>query len=587
MSKNREFKQRPMLVVGAKSIALVAAVFSLIVCVLLIADFVKVQQMDPLNDPHLLELRKQLADSTGDNEALVQQVRTFDFYARRAFFSSQEQRRTGGWLLLGGAIICFIALKFSKLWKPKLPTLGKPELLDHWELNSLFRQLMAGTGIVLVAVSLFLAFTVQSDLEVVMSKEVSQASSLPQQSRQDGGDTVATTPQASNLFDQFTSNWPSLRGSGNMGVAHSSELPPDWDVESGEGVLWKVEVPVHGYNSPIVWNDRVFLTGADEEGQEVFCFDANTGEELWTQTIETDAELPEVSEDTGLAASTMATDGQRAFAIFASGELAALDFDGSIVWQKQLGVPDNPYGMGSSLLSDGERLFVQYDHNENQKVMAFDGATGQLVWEKARMHISWSSPSLIEVEGRFQLILNDEEHVTSYDPVTGKQLWQIACLGGEVAPSPAFNGKDILFVGNEYAQASAIKLTGGAAELLWEYDDYLPEIASPVASEKFAFIPTTVGDLVCLDILTGETYWEQEFDEGFSSSPIIVGDRLYIADIEGVFHIISVSAEFEKIATVEMGEPVYSTPAFVNNRIYIRTDYDLYCIGKKGKMKDE
>jgi len=579
MSENKEFKQKPVLGLMAKSIALVAAVFSLIVCVLLVADFVKVQQMDPLNDPHLLELREQLANSTGDNEALVQQVRTFDFYARRAFFSSQEQRRTGGWLLLGGAIVCFIALKLSKLWNPKLPTLGKPDAPDHWELNSLFRQLMAGTGVVLVAVSLFLAFTVKSDLEVVMSKEVSQASSLPQQSRQEGGDAVGTAPQASSLFEQFSSNWPSLRGPGNIGVAYNMDPPTAWDVESGEGVLWKAEVPAHGYNSPIVWGNRVFMSGADEEGFEVFCFDADSGELVWSQPVEPTVELPDVSEDTGYAAPTMATDGFRVYVIFASGDLVAFDFDGNSVWQKNLGVPENPYGMGSSLFSDGERLFVQYDHNENQKVMALDGATGELVWEKARVHVSWSSPSLIKVEESLQLILNDEEYVTSYNPVTGEQLWQIACLGGEVAPSPAFNGKDILFVGNEYAQASAIKLAGGTAEVLWEYDDYLPEIASPVASGKFVFIPTSVGDLVCLDILTGEPLWEQEFDDGFSSSPILAGDRLYIADIEGFIHIIAVSAEFEEIATVEMGEPVYSTPAFAGNRIYIRTDYDLYCIG--------
>jgi len=584
MSENNEFKQKPVLGLMAKSIALVAAVFTLIVCVLLVADHVRLTQMDPLNDPHLMELRDQLAESTGDNEALVAQVRTFDLYARRAFFSNQEQRRAGGLLLLGGAIVCFIALKLSKLWTPKLPSLGKPDAPDHWELNSLFRQLMAGAAIVLIAVPLFLAFAVQSDLQVVMSKEVSQASSLPQQNRQDGSDTVATAPQASNLFEQFTSNWPALRGPGNIGVAHGQAAPIHWDVESGEGILWEVEVPVPGYNSPIVWGDRLFMTGGDEEGLEVFCYDANSGKELWTATVATDVEEIELSEDTGYAASTMATDGKLVFAIFATGDLAAFDFDGNPVWQKHLGVPDNPYGMGSSLISDGARLFVQYDHSEEQKVMALDCATGELDWEAARSHISWATPSLIQTEAGAQLILNDEEYVTAYNPTSGEQLWQVKCLGGEVAPSPAFNGKDIVFVGNEYAQATALKLTGGTPEILWQYDDFLPEIASPLATPDRIYIPTSAGDIACLDAETGEVKWEQEFDDGFSSSPVLMGDRIYAIDIEGVVYIFDAKADtYHEIASVEMGEPVYATPAFMNNRIYIRGDENLYCIGKEMK----
>jgi outer membrane protein assembly factor BamB len=576
MAEKNEFKQRPILGLIAKSIALVAAVFSLAVCVLLIADFVKVQQMDPLNDPHLLQLRGQLAASSGDNEALVEQVRTFDLYARRAFFSNQEQRRTGGWLLLGGALVCFLALQLSNHWNPKLPTLGKPDGPDQWELNGLFRQLMAGAGILLVAASLFLAFAVQSDLEIVLGQTKMSAPPVEQTLLS----VQADEPKA-GLFDQFSDSWPSLRGPGNIGVAVSTGAPTAWDVESGEGVLWKTEVPVAGFNSPVVWGNRVFLSGADDEGHEVFCYDADTGELRWKKTVATSVELPEVSEDTGFAAPTLATDGVRVFVIFGSGELAAFDLDGSPVWQKNLGVPDNPYGMGSSLITDGARLFVQYDHNEDQKVMAFDGATGEQVWDAARRHISWSSPALIETGGGLQLVLNDEEHVTAYDPVSGAQLWQVACLGGEVAPSPAFNGRDILFVGNEYAQASAIRLAGGEPEILWQYDDYLPEIASPVCSEELAFIPTTAGDIVCLDLLTGEVCWEQEYDEGFNSSPILVGSLVYAIDLGGVVHVFEAAREYSEVATIEMGDAVYATPAFVNNRIYIRTDYDLYCIGNE------
>jgi outer membrane protein assembly factor BamB len=562
-----EFKQRPVLAVAARSVALAAALFSLIVCVLLAADFVRIQKMDPLNDPQLLQLREKLAASTGGSEALVEQIRTFDLYARRAFFSSQAQRHMGGFLLLGGAAVCFIALKLSRLWKPELPKVGKTEPVNYGELNALFRQLMAGTGIVLAAVALFLAFAVQSDLSVILART---------------GKIAPATVQSiqPSTLPSMQSNWPSLRGPDGTGVAYFTNAPTVWDVESGEGVLWKSEIPVHGFNSPIVWGRRIFMSGADDEGQEVFCFDADTGKLLWTKPVKTVEEVPEVSEDTGLAAPTMTTDGQRVFAVFATGELAAFDMDGNPVWQKNIGVPKNPYGMGSSLITDGRRLFIQYDHEDAKKVMALDCATGNQVWQTERKFISWSSPALIQTASGPQLILNDEENVTAYDPVSGKQIWQVKCLGGEVAPSPAFNGKDIVFVANEYAQASALKLTGGVPKILWQYDDLLPEISSPVAAENLFFIATSAGDVVCLDAATGEEKWQHEFDEGFNSSPVLVGERIYVIDLAGVVHIFGAAAEYEEIGTVALGEPVYATPAFTDGRIYIRGDKTLYCIGE-------
>jgi outer membrane protein assembly factor BamB len=194
--------------------------------------------------------------------------------------------------------------------------------------------------------------------------------------------------------------------------------------------------------------------------------------------------------------------------------------------------------------------------------------------------MSWSSPALIETAAGLQLILNDEQNVTAYDPATGKQIWMVKCLGGEVAPSPAYNGKGIIFVANEYAQASALKLTGGTPEILWQYDEYLPEISSPVAAENLFFITTSAGDVVCLDAATGKAKWKQEFDKGFSSSPVLVGDRVYAIDVAGVVHIFGAAPEYKEIGTIALGEPVHATPAFMDGRIYIRGDENLYCVGK-------
>ncbi|MBN2703425.1 MAG: PQQ-binding-like beta-propeller repeat protein [Pontiellaceae bacterium] len=552
--------------------ATMAVLFTLVVGILLIADYLKLVQMDPLNDPVLLELRAQLADSPDGSEAIVEQIRTYDLYARRAFFGSAEQRRTGGMLLLGGAVVCFIAFRLARHFQPVKPSIGAHEPIDHNEMNALFRQLMAGTGIFLVAVALFLAFAVKSDLAIVLAR-----SAQPVEGTEE---TIHSTDTAKpGLPETFAVNWPSLRGKGNTGVAHDSGYLESWDVESGEGIRWKTPVPVHGFNSPIVWGNRVFMAGGDDEGLEVFAFSIDSGELAWTRTVESSVEMPYVSADTGYAAPTMASDGERVFAIFASGELAAFDLDGNALWQKNIGCPENPYGMGSSLISDGQRLFIQYDHMNEQKVMALDGTDGDLVWEQAREHVSWSSPTLVETGGEVLLILNDEANVTAYDAATGQQRWQVECLGGEVAPSPAFNGKDILFVANEYAQATALRLGGTEPEILWQYDEYLPEISSPLTSESRVYIPTSAGDMVCLNIETGEVLWEQEFDDGFSASPILVGSRIYAVDRSGVVHIFDDADTYHAVADIEMGEAVYATPAFADGHILIRGDYTLFCLG--------
>ena len=573
MAVKNEFKQRSIPALIAHSVATMAALFTLVVGVLLIADYVKLVQMDPLNDPMLLELRAHLADSPDGNEAIVEQIRTYDLYARRAFFSSAEQRRAGGILLLGGAVVCFIAFRLARHFQPVKPSIGAHESIDHNEMNALFRQLMAGTGILLVVIALFLAFAVESDLATVLA-----GSDQPTKERGEAppSDDAVAMP---GLPEPFAVNWPSLRGKGNTGTAHGSGYLEYWDVESGEGIRWETSVPVHGFNSPIVWGNRVFMTGGDDEGLEVFAFSIDSGELAWTRTVESSVAMPYVSGDTGYAAPTMASDGERVFAIFANGELAAFDLNGNALWQKNIGCPENPYGMGSSLISDGQRLFIQYDHMNEQKVMALDGASGDLVWEQAREHVSWSSPALVEAEGGLLLILNDEANVTAYDPATGRQRWQVECLGGEVAPSSAFNGKDILFVANEYAQATALRLGAAEPEILWQYDEYLPEISSPLATDARVYIPTSAGDMVCLNIETGEVLWEQEFDDGFSASPVLVGNRIYAVDREGVVHIFDDADTYHAVADIEMGEAVYATPAFADGHILIRGDYTLFCLG--------
>jgi outer membrane protein assembly factor BamB len=404
---------------------------------------------------------------------------------------------------------------------------------------------------------------------------------------------IAHLPSANNVnestsYEDMLKNWTNFRGPGANGHAINANPPLNWNVEEGTNILWKTEVPKPGMNSPVIWEDRLFLTGADEQGSQIYCFNTDTGKLLWKHDADNipgsppENSLPDVMEDTGLAAPTVTTDGRYVAAIFATGDLVCVNMKGKRVWAKNLGIPDNHYGHASSLINYENLLFVQYDQKTNSKLFAFDLPSGNPAWQVTRGAISWSSPILIDNNGRMELILTNSEAVDSYDPKTGQLLWHVKCLSGEVAPSAAYaNG--IVYVANEYATASAIEISDHSSEpnILWQWDEILPNASSLLANKDYLILPSSYGIVNCLNVKTGEVFWEKEFDDGFYSSPILVNDRVYIIDLSGVMQIFKMNDQFELLGTSELGERAYATPAFLNDKIYIRGLTHLFCIGQQ------
>jgi outer membrane protein assembly factor BamB len=383
--------------------------------------------------------------------------------------------------------------------------------------------------------------------------------------------------------------WTTFRGPGGNGIAtvdDVSSVPLSWDGDSGQGIAWKVETPRPGFSSPIVWGDKVFITGADREQREIYCYGLSSGELMWRHEVGTlpgaPSDPPRLHPDTGFAPNTMTTDGSRLLAIFPTGDLLALDMEGERLWATNLGLPDNHFGHSSSLVTDGRLLFVQYDQHTNGKLMALDPATGETVWQVPRPVISWSSPILVDTGSRRELILTDGEAARSYDPRTGAQLWSHSCLAGDMGPSAAF-ADGWVFVANDYAVVAGIRLSAGGGEVVWEHDEDLPDTASPVAANGLVFFATSYGYLVCLDAATGEVQWSEEPGAGFYASPIIVGDRLYALDLEGVMHVLRVSRTYELLATSPLGEMAAATPAVLNGRLVLRGERHLYLVtGSEG-----
>jgi len=594
------------------NIALVSGIFCITVALLLLLNFVQMAKNKPLESKALTSLVKRLSQEPNSDE-LKQEIRNFDLLARKAYFNSQWQVKTGGYLLLFGAIVFALSLRVFIGLKSKI---GEPEVKDENDLTSriMTQRWVMITGSVLVLLGLGASYAsvdhlqkydVNESLTEVKTTdnqdkvEVIKVGENPQvviadSSKNRADTTAAKTDTAKAVpvaavkitipgINAIKANVPGFRGPLGNGVYFQKNTPVEWDAASGKNVIWKTPVPQKGYNSPVIWGNKVFLSGADNQSREVYCFDRSSGKVLWKQPVDkiqgTPATAPKVTEDTGFAASSLTTDGNRVYAMFADGDIICFDMDGNRVWARNLGLPDNHYGHASSLIMWKDKVYIQYDTNKSRKLIALNASTGVTVWETARKgKISWASPILADINGKYQVVLSTDPMVAGYDPETGKELWSVDCMSGEVGPSPASSG-GLVFAGNEYAKLVAIDPSKNAK--VWESDEFLPEVASPVAANGFLFVATSYGVLACYDAKSGEKYWSKEDGPGYYSSPVIADNKLYIFDTSGKMRVFDVAKEAKLVGEGNAGEKVTTTPAFANGRMFLRTPKFLYCIGKK------
>ncbi|MBN1866899.1 PQQ-binding-like beta-propeller repeat protein [Candidatus Sumerlaeota bacterium] len=388
-------------------------------------------------------------------------------------------------------------------------------------------------------------------------------------------------------------NWPCFRGPGNIGLAADGDWPTTWSVATNRNILWKTPVPAEGKSSPVVWGNRIFLTGGTATEHRVVCFDRSTGELLWNSRVTgidlSDREIA-VMEDTGFAASTPTTDGERVYAIFATGIAAAFDFDGRQAWVRDLGAPESMYGFAASLLFAEGAVVLQFDQGADadeglSKLVGLSPDRGEVVWSIPRpVPNSWSSPALIPAPGGVQLIACGAPWVIAYDLKNRREVWRAEGLDGDVAPSPAFGG-GMLFVTNDGADLLAIRPDGAGnvtdSHIAWRADLGVPDISSPVSNGRRVLQSAAGGLLTCFDAAKGELVWEKHLESSASSSPIVAGERVYLTGIDGVTRIFDMDGDaYHERGHGEIGEAAYATPAFVESRIYIRGANNLIAVGK-------
>ena len=413
--------------------------------------------------------------------------------------------------------------------------------------------------------------------------------------------------------------WPHWRGPGHNGVA-TADVPLTWSDTSN--VRWKVEIPGRGHSTPVAAGDRLFLTtaiptgpaapapaveaggrgpgggaGAGQEHRfEVLAVDRKTGKILWQRTATT--AVPHEGHHRiygSFASNAPATDGQRVYAFFGSRGLYVYDLEGKPLWQKDFGLKMAmrlAFGEGTGAVVHNGKVYLQFDHQQEGFIVALDGATGKELWRAPRMeNSSWSTPLVVEHAGAKQLVVTADTKVKAYDVETGKVVWEVAGLGVNPIPQPVQHGDLVLLMsGYRNPKLMAVRLgrTGdltGTDAIVWETTRGTSYTASPALHNGTLYVVADNAQMSVFNAATGEAHYLQTRlpkPYNFKASPLIVGDRVYLATEEGDVVVVKTGQQFEVLATNTLTDQSFiASPIAIDTDLYLRSRTHLFRISGK------
>jgi outer membrane protein assembly factor BamB len=396
----------------------------------------------------------------------------------------------------------------------------------------------------------------------------------------------------------FGENWPGFRGPTGQGISHEKNLPLTWSLRGN--LAWRVQVPGIGWSSPIVWEDRVFVTSAAPDGTSchVLCLDAAYGKLVWDKEVFRQAESHKMAENSH-ATPTPVTDGKLVYAAFNGGRIVAVNFHGNVVWNWQDKQFVSKHGLAASPILYQDELIMPFDGNgptdinnigyltawDGAFVVALDKRTGQEKWRGKRglsrqAHVT---PMIIEVDGRPQLVSGAGDVVQGFDPNSGERLWTIRSPGEGVVPSIVC-GQGIIFTSSGYGSPTirAIRPDGPdkatVPKIAWESGANVPLIPSFLYADRLLFCIKESGVATCLDAKTGRTIWRERLDGRYGASPVLAEGRLYCLAENGLTTVIAAGREFKQLVKNSLVGPCNASPAISGGRIFIRSQSSLYCI---------
>lgn len=431
-------------------------------------------------------------------------------------------------------------------------------------------------------------------------------------------------------------NWPSFRGRNASGVADGKMTPTKWDAEKNINIAWKVPIPGLAHSSPVVWEDKIFITTAvssdpksyfrhglygDVDSAEdmskhtwkVYCLDKKSGKILWERIAHEGIPKTKRHIKSTFANSTPVTDGKNIVAFFGSEGLFCYDFQGNLRWKTNLGLldagwffdPDYQWGIASSPIIYKDLVILQCDIQKGSFIAAYNLKDGKEAWRTPREEIpSWGSPTIVEGKQRVELVTNATKAARGYDPLTGKELWKL--VGNpEVTATTPVAAQDLIFICNSYrpnqpiyaikqgAAAGDISLKDGKSSsdfVAWSVQrggSYMP---TPVVYGEYLYICANQGVMTVYNARTGERIYQQRIgDKGgsYSASPIAADGKIYFSSEDGEIFVVKAGPKYELISANPMGEVLMATPAISDNMIIVRGQKHVFGIAENQVSKEK
>lgn len=387
-------------------------------------------------------------------------------------------------------------------------------------------------------------------------------------------------------------NWPCWRGLRGDGTCLETSVPTHWT--GTENVLWKTAIPGKGHSSPIVWENRIFVTSAvkDTNQRLLMCLDRLTGKILWQREV-LNAPPERKHSLNSYASSTPVTDGEKVYVSFLDRDkmfVAAYDFDGNVVWQQRPGVFSSVHGYCSSPVLWKDMVIINGDHDGPAYIVALNRKDGKTIWKTPRPNRtrSYCVPIIRTIDDRNQMILSGSKCVASYDPDTGKQHWIIDGPTQQYVASIVYNG-DLLFMTCGFPDLfiQAIRPDGVGnitnTHVVWQKDRDCSYVPSPIVTGPYFIVVDDKGVLSCFEAKTGKRFWRERLGRRHSASILSANGLVYILSDRGTMTIIKPGEKFQVVAENELGEETNASPAVSNGNLFLRGDKHLYCIGSGDK----
>jgi outer membrane protein assembly factor BamB len=391
-------------------------------------------------------------------------------------------------------------------------------------------------------------------------------------------------------------DWPEFRGPTGQGIATTDNLPTEWNAT--KNVAWKQEIPGLGWSSPVIVSGKIYLTtavgvdGSIDLSLRALCLDAKDGKILWSKEVfhTEKSKAPEFHSKNSYASPTPIVAGNRLYVHFGHQGTACLDLTGKVSWRYR-----DPYrpvhgAGGSPALVDGLLVF-SVDGLSDRHVVALKADTGKVAWKTPRTgepykSFSFSTPLVITVNGKKQIISPGSDVVEALDPATGKEIWHARYAGYSVIPRPV-HGHGLVFVVTGFDKPGMIAVQPDGegdvtdTHVKWSATKGAPHTPSLLLVGDELYMVSDGGVASCLDAKTGKVHWSKRLPgKGYSASPIAAGGKIYFLSEDGVGTVIKAGKTFEQIAKNELGERTLASYAVGDGALFIRSARHLYRIGK-------